>query len=67
MKTYITVINGVEEVITKDQQMYDCIKANGEIYSIDENGNRELIANGKDGFLRGRPGFPVYPTHRTEG
>lgn len=63
--TYITVLNGVETIITKDQQMYDCIKQNGEIYSIDDDdGSRTLIANGKEGFLRGRPGFPVYPTHR---
>ena len=43
--TYITVLNGVETIITKDQQMYDCIKQNGEIYSIDDDGSRTLIAN----------------------
>ena len=62
---YITVINGIETIISKDQQMYDCIKQNGEIYSVDDEGNRELIANGKEGFLRGRPAFPVFPINRT--
>ncbi len=58
---YITVLDGIEEIITKDEQMFNCINKGGEIYSIDEEGKREIIANGKDGFLRGRPGFPVYP------
>lgn len=58
---YITIMDEVETLITNDKQMYDCIKAGGEIYSIDEDGRRNLIANGEVGFLRGRPAFPVYP------
>lgn len=60
---YITVLDGVETLITKDEQMFDCIKSGGEIYSIDDDGSRELIANGEHGFLAGRPAFPVYPEH----
>lgn len=60
---YITALDGVETPITKDEQMFDCIKAGGEIYSIDDDGKRKLIANGEVGFLRGRPAFPVYPTN----
>lgn len=57
---YITVLNGIEEVITKDEQMYQCIEYGGEIYSIDDDGNRKLIAD-ENGFLMGRPGFAVHP------
>lgn len=57
---YITVLNDIEEVITKDEQMYQCIEDGGEIYSIDDDGNRKLIAD-ENGFLMGRPGFAVYP------
>lgn len=57
---YITVLDGVEETITKDEQMYQCIENGGKIYHIDYSGNRELIAD-ENGFLMGRPGFAVYP------
>jgi len=60
---YITVLDGVETPITKDTQMFDCIEAGGEIYSIDDSGSRVLIANGEHGFIAGRPAFPVYPEH----
>lgn len=59
---YITVLNEKETVITSDKQMFDCIAQNGEIYRIDDDSTRTLIADGKNGFLRDRPGFPVYPT-----
>lgn len=62
---YITVLDGEETLITKDEQMFDCIKKGGEIYSIDDDGKRELIANGEHGFLRGRPAFPIYPTGKS--
>lgn len=57
---YITVLNDIEEVITKDEQMYHCIENGGKIYSIDDDGNRKLVAD-ENGFLMGRPGFAVHP------
>lgn len=56
---YITVIKGHEQEVTHDEQMWSCIDQGGEMFSIDDNGKRELIANA-DGFVRGRPVFPVY-------
>ena len=63
---YVTVENGIEALATSDEQMESCISNGGEIYSIDSVGNRVLIANGKFGFLFGRPGFPVFPESRQQ-
>lgn len=57
---YVMTLDGAETLVTSDDQMFDCIKQGGTVHSVDEDGNVELVADGKHGFVKGRPGFPVY-------
>ncbi|MST81589.1 hypothetical protein [Bilifractor porci] len=56
--TYYSLLDGIKEKITTDEQMWKCIEDGGKMYSVDDQGRETLIAENHE-FLRGRPAFPV--------
>lgn len=63
MKTYFTVIDGVEEICTSDEQTWECVNRGGKMYS-EENGKRVLIMENGE-FLWERPAFPHPPIKKS--
>ena len=57
--SYVGSLNGVETVITSDEQMFECINNGGTILAIDDEGEAEFVGDSR-GFLRGRPCFPKF-------